>query len=73
MILLDINMPVMDGPQFCAALHATLGRKDIAIVVMTAAGAAARVQAARGADDRLGKPFGLDDLYAVVTRYFPSA
>ena len=72
-ILLDINMPMMDGPQFCAGLDATLGRKDIAIVLMTATGATARVQAAYGTDDRLGKPFGLDDLYAVVTRYFPSA
>ena len=70
-ILLDMNMPVMDGVQFCAALDATFGRQATAIVVMTAAGQAPRFKAACGADDLLGKPFDLDELYAVVTRHLP--
>lgn len=68
-ILLDINMPVMDGPQFCQTLEAQQGREGIAIVVMTAAGDAARYRIECAADDVLGKPFHLDDLYSVVERF----
>lgn len=71
LILLDMNMPVMDGPQFCAALDAGAGRDNIAIVVMTAAQEASRFRAECRADDVLGKPFELDALYAVVERYLP--
>jgi CheY-like chemotaxis protein len=69
LILLDMNMPVMDGPQFCAALDAGQGRDGIAVIVMTAANEASRFRAMCNADDVLGKPFELDALYAVVERY----
>ena len=68
-ILLDMNMPVMDGVQFCQALQEGPGRDGCAIVVMTAAGQAARFRQMCAADDMLGKPFDLDDLYAVVERH----
>ena len=68
-ILLDINMPVMDGLQFCAALDAEHGRDATAVVIMTAAREAPRLRDQCGADDMLGKPFNLDDLYAVVERH----
>lgn len=68
-ILLDMNMPVMDGPQFCAALDADQGRDTIAVVVMTAAHEATRFRDVCKADDVLGKPFDLDTLYAVVERH----
>ena len=68
-ILLDINMPVMDGVRFCAALDAEQGREGIAVIVMTATRDAARFQEKCSADDILGKPFQLDDLYAIVDRY----
>ena len=67
-ILLDRDMPVMDGVRFCATLDATLGRTAIAVVAMTASGQAAQFLAAIGADDTLGKPFDLDELYTVVRR-----
>ncbi len=67
-ILLDINMPVMDGVQFCEALDRQ-GRNGIAVVVMTAARDVHRVREQCHADDILGKPFQLDDLYAVIERY----
>lgn len=73
LILLDMNMPVMDGPQFCAALDAGGGRDDIAVVVMTAAQQAARFKLECNADDVLGKPFDLDALYTVVERYLSPA
>ena len=68
-ILLDINMPVMDGVQFCATLAQTPGRDEIAIIVMTAARDVARFREACGAQDALGKPFHLDELYTLVERY----
>ena len=68
-ILLDRDMPVMGGLQFCDTLDATLGRDTTAVVVMTASGQAQQFQAACHGDDRLGKPFDLDDLYAVVGRH----
>lgn len=72
-ILLDINMPIMDGLEFCAALDSALGRDDTAIVVMTASRDAPRFRVACAANDVLGKPFSLDDLYAVVERYVSAA
>ena len=72
-ILLDINMPVLDGIGFCRALDAGPGRDQSAIVVMTASTQVRRYREACGADDVLGKPFSLDDLYAVVGRHLTRA
>jgi CheY-like chemotaxis protein len=69
LILLDINMPVMDGLRFCTALDTGLGRDDTTIIVMTASRDAPRFRRECAATDVLGKPFDLDDLYAVVGRY----
>ena len=68
-ILLDRDMPVMDGVRFCDTLDATLGRDGTAVVAMTASGQTEEFKAVCHAADRLGKPFNLDDLYAVVGRY----
>ena len=68
-ILLDINMPVMDGVAFCRALDEGPGRDHSAIVVMTAYNQAPRYRVACAADDVLPKPFSLDVLYTVVERY----
>ena len=65
-ILLDLDMPVMDGRQFCATLDTTLGRDGTTLVVMTASGRVQQFQVACHADVALGKPFDLDDLYAAV-------
>jgi two-component system response regulator MprA len=65
-ILLDRDMPVLDGPGFCARLDATLGRKGTAIVVMTASARVEQFQQICQADAALDKPFDLADLYAVV-------
>jgi len=68
-ILLDRDMPVMDGEAFCKALDATLGRDGTAVVAMTASQRAAQFRDRCHADDLLGKPFDLDDLYTVVRRH----
>ena len=72
-ILLDINMPVMDGIAFCRALDEGPGRRGSAVVVMTASTQARHYRATCAADDVLPKPFSLDRLYAVVERHLARA
>lgn len=66
-ILLDMNMPVMDGQAFAAAYReAPQPPPRAPIIVVTAAGdAAGRAQQLRAAGF-LGKPFDLDELGARV-------
>ncbi len=66
-ILLDLNMPVMDGWELLRRLRAS----GVAIpVVFMTAGRAAHVEAERaGADGYLPKPFDIDMLYDVVARF----
>jgi CheY-like chemotaxis protein len=66
-ILLDMRMPVMDGWAVARALHAQ--GIDVPIVVMTAAESAKRWADEVGAEGFLSKPFGLDELLAVVERF----
>ena len=68
-ILLDRDMPVMDGEAFCDALDATLGRDGTALVAMTASHRAHQFRDSCQADDLLGKPFDIDDLYTVLGRH----
>jgi two-component system response regulator MprA len=70
-ILLDLDMPVLDGPGFCARLDQTLGRDGMAIVVMTASSRAAAFQQTCQADAALNKPFDVADLYAAITHPHP--
>lgn len=67
LILLDMRMPGMDGWEVARALRA-LGNR-IPIVVMTAAESAKRWAEEVGADGYLAKPFGLDELLAIVERF----
>ena len=68
LILLDYNMPVCDGPAFAAAYRERPG-PHAPLVCLTAAHSAATRCAEMGAEAFLGKPFGLDDLLALVERY----
>jgi CheY-like chemotaxis protein len=67
LILLDMQMPVMDGWEFAAAYRARPG-PHAPIVVCTAATDAQERARQIGADDFLGKPFGIAPLRAIVTR-----
>jgi urea transport system substrate-binding protein len=67
LILLDMRMPIMDGWAVSRALRAQ--GSSVPIVVMTAAESAKRWADEVGADGYLAKPFGLDDLLAIVERF----
>jgi CheY-like chemotaxis protein len=68
LVLLDLNMPGMDGTTVSQRLRQEPATKHIPIVVMSAAGS----QAARTGlihEDWLFKPFDLNDLFAIVERW----
>ena len=66
-ILLDMQMPVMDGADFAAAYRAR-GGALAPIVLLTAATNAEQRASEIDADAYLAKPFDLDQLIAVVER-----
>ena len=68
LILLDINMPEMDGYEVCDRLKATPGLQDIPIIFISGLNDAEdRVNAFRhGAVDYVAKPFEFDEVLARV-------
>ncbi len=64
-ILLDVNMPVVDGWQVLEELRSAAGPQT-PVVVMTAGYDAQDRALATGAQGYLGKPFELDDLIEAV-------
>ena len=70
LILLDIQMPEMDGYEVCAQLQASHDTKDIAIIFISALHQTeSKVQGlALGAVDYITKPFDADEVNARVKR-----
>ena len=68
LVLLDIMMPVMDGPEIRRRLLQDPRTAEIPVVVMTAAGDAARWATQLGAAGSLQKPFDLLHLVELVDR-----
>lgn len=64
LLLLDMKMPVMDGPELCRVLDERGDRPPV--VVLTAAHDPRASAAAVHAEAFLGKPFDLDELAALV-------
>jgi DNA-binding response OmpR family regulator len=67
-VLLDMRMPVMDGWAFAQAYRSRFGPR-VPVIVVTAAQKAASRAAEIDADGYVAKPFGLDELFAVVERH----
>ena len=68
LILLDMRMPNVDGWQFAEQYHQQPG-PHAPIVVVTAAVDAAESAAQIEAEGYLAKPFDLDELLDIVSRY----
>ena len=68
LILLDINMPNMNGLEFLAAIKADDARKGIPVVIITTEGAEAETQRGlqAGAAAYVKKPFRNEELLAVI-------
>jgi CheY-like chemotaxis protein len=67
LILLDMNMPVMDGWEFCQLLRSRGSEGAVPVIVMTAASAAPSRPLDVDAQGFLGKPFDLDSLFGAIS------
>jgi len=70
-VLMDMQMPVMDGLTACTRLHALLGADTPPIIAMTANMRASDLQATQeaGMVAHIGKPFELEDLVTTLQAY----
>jgi CheY-like chemotaxis protein len=68
-ILLDIQMPVMDGVEVSRRLRADPRTTAIPIIAMSAQDRLHSTAHSMDADDRLAKPFNLRQLYDLVARW----
>jgi CheY-like chemotaxis protein len=68
LILLDLNMPRMDGRETLAAIKTDDALKAIPVVILTTSGATPDIRASyqRRANAYVTKPFGLDDFEDTV-------
>jgi CheY-like chemotaxis protein len=68
LILLDLNMPRMDGRETLAAIKSDEKLKAIPVVILTTSGATPDIVASyqHRANAYVTKPFGLDDFEATV-------
>jgi two-component system chemotaxis response regulator CheY len=74
LIVLDINMPVMDGLEFLERFKGSQARTPAPVVVVSTEGREDDVKRAleAGATAYLTKPFKAEDLQAVVRKLAPS-
>ena len=70
-VLMDVQMPVMDGYEAAKAIGLHMGHKQPPIIAMTANAMASDRQACldAGMKDHIGKPFILDQLVALLHRH----
>ena len=73
LILLDLTMPVMSGPQFRAAQAGDPALADIPVLVISAQHDGSEVAAALGAVGYLEKPVDLDELLRHIRRHCPAS
>ena len=69
LVLLDLLMPRTDGWEVVAAMKADKRLRDVPIVVMSAVAPQATSLHAQGVAATLPKPFTLDEMLFVVTRF----
>jgi two-component system sensor histidine kinase/response regulator len=71
LILMDINMPVMDGYEATKAIQSHEKYRDIPIIALTASALNSDVQKikAAGMQHHLGKPLDVEQFYATLFQY----
>ena len=71
LILMDVEMPGMDGYTACQRIRATEGIRSIPIILVTVHGEAERIAAGKisGCNDYLVKPVKAADLRAMLRKY----
>lgn len=71
LVLMDLQMPIMDGYTATKKIRSELGRSKLPIIAMSANVMEADKQAciAAGLDDHIGKPFDLHNLIQVILRH----
>jgi CheY-like chemotaxis protein len=72
-VLMDMQMPVMDGVEATHEIRHTLGMRDLPIIAMTANAMQSDREAclAAGMNDHVGKPFDLNQLVKTILKYVP--
>jgi CheY-like chemotaxis protein len=75
LILLDVNMPKLNGLTFCRAIRAGKETRNIPVIIITSLTAEGRLEECMeaGADDFLGKPFAMEELLIRVRAMFKTA
>lgn len=73
LILLDLMLPRMSGPEFARALRQEQGGAEIPIVILSGDRSACATAKALGIRECLVKPVELDTLLDSVRRYLPPA
>jgi CheY-like chemotaxis protein len=70
-IFLDLNMPVINGQEFLAALKATAGLRDIPVIILSTSSDSltARRLRAEGASGFLTKPSSIKELSNLLRPY----
>ena len=75
LILLDINMPNVDGLTLCRVIRSDKDTQNIPIIIVTGHSTRGRLEQCMeaGADDYLAKPFKIEDLVMRVHAIFRTA
>jgi CheY-like chemotaxis protein len=66
LVLMDVEMPVLDGFEACRRIKAGQATRNIPVLMVSANRDADEGAAAAGADDFMAKPFCLDDLLSKI-------
>ena len=75
LVLMDIQMPIMDGLTATRALRGRAGFEKLPIIAMTAHTMAheKEINAAAGMNDHIGKPFDNAGFYRTLAKWIPQA
>ena len=73
-VLLDVYLPVLDGPSVIRAMRASETLREVPIIAMSAGGQSAQADAlSAGADCFLAKPVRLAEIVATIRRVLSEA